>query len=154
MLYTREPAPVAVTPPPPGVVLRKPSPADTIPLGRLYYVAYDPAVAESEAAAIEDVRITFEGSYGPLNLAGSRLAVAAGELVGCALVVDRAPWPDTPDCPFIIEVFTSPSWRRRGLATALLTTCMALTPKRLALNVLPNNTAALRLYGALGFQPG
>lgn len=153
MLYVREAAPVAVASPPPGVVLREPSAADTEGLGRLYYVAYEPAVAESEAAAIEDIRITFEGSYGPLDLAGSRLAVAGDELIGAVLVVDRAPWPDTPDCPFIIELFTSPRWRRRGLATALLTTCIAHHPTRYALNVLPGNTPALNLYKHLGFQP-
>ena len=130
-------------------------------MGRLYYEAYNPAVAENEAAAIEDIRISFEGSYGPLSLAGSRLAVAsepdhAGSqpvLVGAVLVVDRAPWPGTPDCPFIIEAFTSPAWRRRGLARALLTECLAQSPTRIALNVLPDNTAAVQLYQTLGFQP-
>ncbi|MEV8379113.1 GNAT family N-acetyltransferase [Kribbella sp. NPDC056861] len=155
MLYVREPAPLTVVPPPPGVVLRAPSPADTDALGRLYYEAYDPAVVDDEAAAIEDIRISFEGSYGPLSLASSRLAVAAGgALVGALLVVDRAPWPNTPDCPFVIELFTSPGWRRRGLAKALLTECLAQSPIRLALNVLPENAAAVSLYQALGFQPG
>jgi hypothetical protein len=115
MLYIREPAPLALIPPPRGVVLREPSPADTEELGRLYYEAYDPPVVENEAAAIDDIRITFEGAYGPLNLTGSRLAFVAGSageasvLIGALLVVDRAPWPGTPDCPFIIEAFTSPA---------------------------------------------
>ncbi|WBQ02845.1 GNAT family N-acetyltransferase [Kribbella sp. CA-293567] len=73
---------------------------------------------------------------------------------GVVLVVDRAPWLDTPDCPFIIEVYTAPAWRRRGLARALVTECLAHGARRYALNVLPGNTAALELYGALGFQPG
>jgi ribosomal protein S18 acetylase RimI-like enzyme len=161
MLYIREAAPVAVVPPPPGVVLREPKPADTEELGRLYYRAYDdPSVAEDESAGMEDIRITFEGSYGPLSLAGSRVAFIAGAshetptLIGAVLVVDRAPWPGTPDCPFIIEAFTSPAWRRQGLASALLTACIAQSPTRYALNVLPANTAALRLYEVLGFQPG
>jgi ribosomal protein S18 acetylase RimI-like enzyme len=161
MLYIREPAPVAVVPPQPGVVLREPSPADTKELGRLYYRAYDdPSVAEDESAGIEDIRITFEGSYGPLNLAGSRLAFATGApgeaptLIGAVLVVDRAPWPGTPDCPFIIEAFTAPTWRRKHLATALLTKCLAQSPGRFALNVLPENTGAVRLYEVLGFQAG
>ncbi|MEV6412281.1 GNAT family N-acetyltransferase [Kribbella sp. NPDC051718] len=154
MLYIREAAPVAVTPPPPGVVLREPSPTDAEALGRLYYEAYNPPVVDNEAAGIEDIRLTFEGTYGPLNLATSRLAFNGGEMIGAVLIVDRAPWPDTPDCPFIIEAFTAPTWRRKGLASALLTECMAQSPGRFALNVLPDNTAALKLYGVLGFQPG
>ncbi|WP_328322135.1 GNAT family N-acetyltransferase [Kribbella sp. NBC_00382] len=160
MLYIREPAAVAVVPPPPGVLLREPSPTDTEALGRLYYEAYNPPVVDNETAGIEDIRLTFEGTYGPLSLAGSRLAFAAGAsdeaptLIGAVLVVDRAPWPGTPDCPFIIEAFTSPAWRRKGLATALLTECMTQSPVRYALNVLPDNTAAVKLYEVLGFQPG
>jgi N-alpha-acetyltransferase 10/11 len=160
MLYIREPAPLALIPPSPGVVLREPSPLDTEQLGRLYYEAYSPPVVDNEAAAIEDIRLTFEGTYGQLTRTGSRLAFAAGlsgeapMLIGAVLVVDRAPWPDTPDCPFVIEAFTAPTWRRKGLASALLTECMAQSPGRFALNVLPDNTAALKLYEALGFQPG
>ncbi|GAA0959465.1 hypothetical protein GCM10009554_73200 [Kribbella koreensis] len=154
MLYIREPAPLAVVPPPPGVVLRQPSPTDIEQLGRLYYEAYTPPVVDNEAAGIEDIRLTFEGEYGPLNPTISRLAFFGTEMIGAVLVVDRAPWPNTPDCPFIIEAFTAPTWRRKGLATALLTECMGRTPGRFALNVLPDNTAAVRLYEVLGFQPG
>ncbi|MFI5708624.1 GNAT family N-acetyltransferase [Kribbella sp. NPDC051620] len=154
MLYLREPAPIAVIPPPPGVVLRPPSPTDADALGRLYYEAYNPPVVENEAAAIKDIHLTFEGTYGRLSLEGSRLAFTDVEMIGAVLVVDRAPWPGTPDCPFIIEAFTSPAWRRKGLASALLTECMAQSPGHFALNVLPDNTAALKLYEVLGFQPG
>lgn len=118
----------------------------------MYFESYPPGVAcDTEVAAIEDIKVTFEGAYGPLSLTNSFLAVAADTLVGAVLVVDRAPWPDTPDCPFIIELFTAPTWRRQGLAAALLTTCLQ-HPTPFALRVLPDNTPAVELYKALGFQ--
>ena len=125
MLLIRHSSPVKVTAAPDGVVLRAPSIADTVELGRLYYASYPPGVAcDTEAAAIEDIRVTFDGEYGPLSLTKSLLAVASQTLVGAVLVVDRAPWPNTPDCPFIIELFTAPAVRRQGLAKTLLTTCL------------------------------
>jgi ribosomal protein S18 acetylase RimI-like enzyme len=152
MLLIRQPLALEVRPAPGGVVLRAPSVADTVGLGRLYYESYPPGVAcETEAAAIEDIRVTFEGEYGPLSLTKSLLAVADETLVGAVLVVDRAPWPNTPDCPFIIELFTAPAVRRQGLAKTLLTTCLQ-HPTAFALQVNPDNTPALELYKSLGFQ--
>ncbi len=152
MLLVRPPSLLPVSPLPAGVALRTPSPEDTVELGRLYFESYPPGVAcDTEEEAIEDIKVTFEGEYGPLSLTNSFLAVAAGALVGAVLVVDRAPWPDTPDCPFIIELFTAPTWRRRGLAAALLTTCLQ-HPTPFALKVSPDNTPAIELYKTLGFQ--
>jgi ribosomal protein S18 acetylase RimI-like enzyme len=154
MLLIRHPSPLKISPTPAGVVLRQPSVADTVELGRLYYESYPPGVAcDSEVAAIEDIRVTFEGEYGPLSLSKSFLAVAGQTLVGAVLVVDRAPWPNTPDCPFIIELFTAPAVRRQGLAKTLLTTCLQ-HPTDFALQVAPDNTPAVELYESLSFQPG
>ncbi|HEY3509460.1 GNAT family N-acetyltransferase [Kribbella sp. NPDC051137] len=137
----------------PGVVLRPPSPSDTEPLGRLYYESYDPGVASATLEeALEDIALTFEGGYGVLTPSLSRLAWYDDQLVGALLVVDRAPWQGTPDCPFIIELFTARSHRRQGIAKLLLSECSGVT---VALRVTDDNAAALALYRAVGFSlPG
>ncbi len=189
MLLIRPPAPVDLTPPPAGVVLRAPTPNDIDALGRTYFASYPSGVAcASEPEAIEDIRLTYAGEYGALDLAGSRLAVqpdavagpavrpeAVAELavqgdavvhrdavvrpaaqceaiLGAALVVERGPWADAPDCPFLIELFTLHTHRRQGIAHALLTACLTPTTP-LALRVQDNNTAAITLYERLGFHP-
>jgi ribosomal protein S18 acetylase RimI-like enzyme len=73
--------------------------------------------------------------------------------VADTVVVDRAPWPNTPDCPFIIELFTAPAVRRQGLAKTLLTTCLQ-HPTAFALQVATDNTPAVDFYESLSFQPG
>lgn len=133
-----------------GVVLRAASPADILALGRLYFEAYEPGVAAAtEAEAIEDIELSFEGHYGVLDLRLSRLAWAGSALVGAILVVERAPWSDTPDCPFIIELFVAPTHRRSGIARLLLAGCADLT---VALRVEEDNVPALALYRSLGFD--
>jgi GNAT superfamily N-acetyltransferase len=139
-----------------GYTVRPPVRDDTEALGRLYYGAYDPGVAsDTEEEAIEDIRLTFDGGYGPLWTAASGVVVHSGELVAALLVVHRAPWPDTPDCPFVVELFTARGHRRLGLARALVAGCLALvaTTDRplLALRVDERNVPARRLYASLGF---
>jgi N-alpha-acetyltransferase 10/11 len=134
----------------PGVVLPPPGPADAVALGRLYFDAYEPGVAaESEQDALDDINLTFEDGYGVLSPTLSRLAWADDHLVGALLVVERAPWPDTPDCPFIIELFTARTHRRQGIAKLLLNQCSDVT---VALRVQDNNAPALALYRSTGFQ--
>jgi ribosomal protein S18 acetylase RimI-like enzyme len=140
------------TPAVPGVVLRPPAVEDTLPLGKLYFEAYDTGVAAAtEQEALEDIELTFAGEYGVLAPSLSRLAWAGDQLVGALLVVERAPWPDTPDCPFIIELFTARSHRRQGIARFLLACCAATS---VALRVDHDNVPALRLYRDLGFRDG
>ncbi|HZX07929.1 GNAT family N-acetyltransferase [Kribbella sp.] len=146
------PAAAVPTPPVPGVVLRPPTVEDTQPLAQLYYDSYDPGIASSTPEeALEDITLTFEGGYGVLDPTLSRLAWQADRLVGALLVVERAPWPDTPDCPFVIELFTARSHRRQGIAKLLLSACSEAT---VALRVDPDNKPAVRLYGSFGFQEG
>jgi len=128
-----------------------------VALGRLYYEAYDPGVAcETVQEAIADIRAAFQGAYGVLWLAASAVIEHDREVVAAMLVVHRAPWEDTPDCPFVIELFTARSYRRLGLARALLSRCLLLvgaTEKpHLALRVDATNRAALQLYASLGFS--
>lgn len=138
----------------PGVVLRPPAVEDAVALGKLYFEAYDAGVAAAtEREALEDIELTFAGEYGVLAPSLSRLAWDGDRLVGALLVVERAPWPDTPDCPFVIELFTAPEHRRRGLARALLAGVLAVTDRReVALRVSADNGPALALYRDLGFR--
>ncbi|MGW6200583.1 N-acetyltransferase family protein [Kribbella sp. NPDC055110] len=140
------------TPAVPGVVLRPPAVEDALPLGKLYFEAYDAGVAAAtEQEALEDIELTFAGEYGVLAPSLSRLAWADDQLVGALLVVERAPWPDTPDCPFIIELFTARSRRHQGIARLLLRECANIT---VALRVDEKNTPAVTLYRSFGFQEG
>jgi GNAT superfamily N-acetyltransferase len=141
---------------PPGYAVRAPVRDDIEALGRLYHSAYEPGIAsETVEEAIDDVQATFDGGYGRLWTAASGVVVHSGEPVAALLVVHRTPWPDVPDCPFVVELFTARGHRRLGLARALVAGCLALvaTTDRplLALRVDEGNEPARRLYGSLGF---
>jgi N-alpha-acetyltransferase 10/11 len=131
--------------------------SDIDALGRVYFEAYEPGVAwPSLAEAVTDIEASFDGAYGPLVEAASPAAFLGDERVAAVLTVQRAPWPDTPDCPFIIEAFTARAHRRRGLARALVTIASGETSRRgdpcIGLRVASDNTPALRLYRSLGFS--
>lgn len=146
------PPPVVV---PAGYAVRACSPEDVGPLGDLYFDSYDPGEASAtREEAVADIRAAFAGDYGELWPAASLVATTAGgEPVAAIQVVRRAPWPDTPDCPFVIELFTARAHRRHGLARALIAGALAVVGRTgLALRVSAGNTAALRLYRDLGFR--
>jgi GNAT superfamily N-acetyltransferase len=126
--------------------------ADTAELGRLYFDAYPPGAAcATEADATADVTASFAGEYGPLLRPATLAIESDGKLIAAVMTVSRAPWPDVPGCPFVIELFTAARHRRRGLASALLWRVLDQTDGRLALRVADDNAAALQLYARLGF---
>jgi len=147
----------AVASPPHGYTLRPCRPSDISDLGRLYFEAYDPGIAcSSLPEAVADIEAVFAGSYGELWHEASLVAVAEGErLVAAIQVVRCAPWEDTPDSPFVIELFTSRVHRRLGLGHALVGGAMAVVGganhDTLALRVDEDNTSAPSLYRSLGF---
>ncbi len=69
--------------------------------------------------------------------------------------VTKAPWEQTPTCPFIIDLMVLPDFRRRGLATVLLRETARVVHENgdthLALRVQTDNTPAVTLYDKLGF---
>jgi ribosomal protein S18 acetylase RimI-like enzyme len=118
--------------------------ADSVKLAQLYFDAYEPgAAADTEQDALNDIALTFEGGYGVLDPSLSQLAWSDDDLVGALLVVERPPWPDTPDCPFIIELFTARTHRRQGIGRLLLSACSNAT---VGLRVAHDNAPALALY--------
>lgn len=142
---------------PPGYAIRPCQPDDTSSLGRLYFASYPAEILESTAEeAHEEIAATFAGRYGELWLAASPLIEKNGEPVCAVMTVRRAPWDDTPPCPFIIEVFTDPTHRGRGLARAALVetlaTLHAAGEAEAALRVDAENASALALYESLGFR--
>lgn len=151
-------APARDLPPEPisTVRVRPMTDADTAELGDLYFEAYDPGIAsDTVEEAIADIEASFAGEYGPLLAEASLVAEDSDEIIGAVMTVERAPWPDTPECPFIIELFTARHWRRRSVARSLVIDAMsavsAYGASHVALRVAANNEGALALYSSLGF---
>ena len=103
-----------------------------------------------------EIHQAFGGGYGELIPAACLVATTCGQVAGLVLTVRRAPWPDTPSGPFIIDLFTTPAHRRRGLARYLLHQAMAGTqpPEEtvIGLRVEIDNTTAQHLYRSAGFH--
>jgi ribosomal protein S18 acetylase RimI-like enzyme len=137
--------------------LRECQEADLGVLGALYYRSYPPGVAGTDVTeATADIAAAVAGEYGELWVAASPLVMVDAQLAGAIQVVRRAPWPDTPDCPFVIELFVAPEHRRQGLARLLLheamTVVAAAAAAEIALRVAEDNVAARGLYASLGFS--
>lgn len=137
---------------------REATEADIPRLGELYFSAYDPGVAsESLDAAVADIHATFAGKYGPYMPLASPVALnGQGEIIAAIMVVERSVQKDTPEAPFIIELFTDRSHRRQGLAEELVIACMDRLfhagYHEVALRVDSENSAAMALYLSLDFQ--
>ncbi|HEY8294906.1 MAG TPA: GNAT family N-acetyltransferase [Micrococcaceae bacterium] len=131
---------------------------DTARLGELYFSAYDPgAGSENPQSADADVRAYLSGQFGTYLPEASPVALNDdGEIIAAVMVVERATYEDTPDAPFILELFTDRDHRRRGLAEQLVLASMdALFNagyKEVALQVDETNSAALALYLSLDFR--
>ncbi len=139
-----------------GLEVRPAAQSDLRQLGSLYFDAYDPGIAcDSLEEAIADIQASFDGEYGGFWFEASPVVESDGEIVAAIMTVRRAPWDDTPDCPFIIELFTSRNHRRMGLARLLVDQCMATVETdgetAITLRVAEDNTPARTLYESLGF---
>jgi hypothetical protein len=110
--------------------------ADSVKLAQLYFDAYEPgAAADTEQDAPNDIALTFEGGYGVLDPSLSQLAWSGDDLVGALLVIERAPWPDTPTAPS--------SSSSSSIGRLLLSACSSVIVK---LCVAHDNAPALALY--------
>ncbi len=141
---------------PGGFLIRASTEEDVDQIGALYFLSYpsgDACATEHEAVA--EVAASFGGEYGEYLSSASPVVVRGDELVAAVMTVRLAPWPDTPSCPFIIELFTHPVYRRLGLGTALLRSAARATAsidRSIALRVDEQNGAARVLYDRLGFR--
>ncbi len=132
--------------------------ADAVGVGRLYFDAYEAGEAcATLEEALADVEASFAGEYGELWPPATLLIEQGGDVVAAVMTVRRAPWDDTPPCPFIIELFTDRSHRRRGLGRGLVgavSTAAAVAGEScVGLRVMSHNHAAVSLYASLGFEP-
>lgn len=139
-----------------GYLLRGLRRSDEAGLVRLYHSAYPPEIVADLAAAVEEMALTFSGEYGCLAFGLSCVTETQGALVSAILTVEQAPWPKTPEGPFVIEVITEPDHRRRGLAQAGLAWVALEASKRgqsqLGLRVDSENHGAVTLYRSMGFS--
>ncbi len=146
-----------LAPLPVGFAVRAPRPGDADQLGRLYFDCQVPGADLADVVeGIDEVRAFFLGEFGEFWPEASGVVEFGGQLVAALLAVHRAPWDDTPDCPFITDLFTEPEYRRYGLARVLMERCLteasASARPRVALRVDSENVPALRLYESLGFS--
>ena len=127
-------------------------------LGQLYFYAVVPYANLAHAeAAVEEIHAFFRGECGDFWPAASGVVEHNGALVAALLAVHRAPWDDTPDGPFITDLFTDPGFRCRGLGRALIARCLDAVHRSAqgcaALRVESENAPAVHLYESFGFRP-
>lgn len=142
-------------PPPPVVGLRRVSPDDRLPLGRLLLDAYRGTIdAEEDSldAALAEIDRTRNGAYGPYLPAESCVVERHGALASAVLLTH---WQERPLVAFAM---TLPDYQRQGLARACMLHAMhalhASGFREVSLVVTVGNEPALRLYQALSFIEG
>lgn len=157
LIATPDPSLAQPPPLPTGCLMRPCAPGDEEELAYLYFRAYPPGEASAtleEARA--DIAVSLAGAYGEFWPSASPVVLCDDALVAAVLTVRRASWEDAPACPYIIEVFTAPEQRRRGLARAVVQAAMAKLhesgEQQVALTVEAENSPALALYASLGFR--
>ena len=148
---------VKLVPLPAGFAVRAPRVTDADGLGRLYFDCQVPGADLADLTeGVAEIRAFFRGEFGEFWPGGSGVIEFDGRLVAALLAVHRAPWDDTPDCPFITDLFTELANRRHGLARALVSRCLteasATTRPQVALRADSDNAPAVRLYEDLGFR--
>ena len=130
---------------------------DDAALAQLLLEAYGTENGGSQERAEAMIREAFDGRYGPFLAEQSQIAEdEEGRPVAAALVLERREDAGLPDVPYLFELFTASSHRRRGLAEQLVRQVMvALHDKgyeEVCVRIPEDNSAALALYLTLDFN--
>jgi ribosomal protein S18 acetylase RimI-like enzyme len=156
LTLVREPGMLGLAPlSPEGIHVRGIEEGDLEAVGGLYYSAGYPDEAVGHAAdAVAEIRASWDGAYGAWVPEASLLAEHDGALVAAILIVDSPPWEDVTDLVFIIDLFTVPALRGRGIGRLLVRTALAVVgvSREVGLRVDSENEPAVRLYRSLGFR--
>lgn len=140
---------------PDGYKIRTLLDKDKTSLAALYLASYPIDIVGDTHEALDEMECCFSGEYGKMDFSASPIALQGNCIVAAIMTVLQAPWNDTPPGPFIIEVMVHPLHRRHGLAEGLISNSarglMYRGRTTLGLRVMSDNTAALKLYGELGF---
>ncbi|MVA76841.1 GNAT family N-acetyltransferase [Auraticoccus sp. F435] len=139
-----------------GVQLRAAAEDDAAEVARLRLECHPSGGGAADlATATSEVRSRLGGGYGPPLEGGCQVAVdEQGGVVACVLAVASSPWPELAGSPCVLDLFTAPPWRGRGLGRALLVESMraaAASADRIGLRVDDADGAAVSLCRSLGF---
>ena len=133
------------------------APADVRALADLYLRAYE-SQTQTFNDAVAEMSSAFDGTWGVWWPEASPAAWKGQDLVAVVQTVHRPSrdsMPGAPDCPWLIDVFTDPRYRRAGLARGLIAVAcevmQAAGEDRVGLTVDGDNIPAVTLYRSLGF---
>lgn len=133
--------------------------AEDIPaLSKLFFEAYaSTTAAMSQEDAGEIIQGVFDSEYGPfLPDASPVVEDDNGKVIAAAMVLERRKGDDLPAAPYLFELFTASSHRRRGLAEQLVREAMTKLYNQgyeeVCLRIAEDNSAALALYLTLDFN--
>lgn len=131
---------------------RRPRPEDERQLAELMLAAYEGTVDKEEETieqAVDEIRKTFVGDYGPYLPDSSRVVDRDGRIVSATLVTA---WQERP---FVAFSMTAPAFKRQGIARASMVNTMqdvlASGEGLMSLVVTVENRPAFDLYRSLGF---
>ncbi|MBD2765510.1 GNAT family N-acetyltransferase [Kocuria sp. cx-455] len=127
-------------------------------LSKLFFEAYaSTTAAMSQEDAGEIIQGVFDSEYGPfLPDASPVVEDDNGKVIAAAMVLERRKGDDLPAAPYLFELFTASSHRRRGLAEQLVREAMTKLYNQgyeeVCLRIAEDNSAALALYLTLDFN--
>lgn len=137
-----------------GLQVRPISQADVVALAGLYARAYE-MEGDALGDAVKEMESAFDGTWGTLWPEASPVAWIGSKPVAVVQTVRRPAMEDAPDCPWLIEVFVDPDYRRAALARSLLVRACTVVAdageEHIGLTVDTDNDPALTLYRSLGF---
>jgi len=97
----------------------------------------------------------FTNEDGKLDYSDSIVILYNDILIASIMLVEDAPWEDTPPGPFIIQLMVHPDHRKLGLAEFLIQNAAAKLDSKgaqtVALRVMSGNRRARNLYSKCGF---